>query len=196
MAMTRRVRSTAPLTNLAPAIAFDADRRVIGSAPYPASWPALVDRFVNNQHRRQLADRLEAWIAASRSLIAIEQVCLGGSFCTDAPEPRDIDAVAFFRYHGPLAPPPQRDRFIQQHRGILTPDGIKAHYGIDCALVPLFIDPLHLVQLSAYWAMVYSNGPDGRRRAFYTVSAQSFPPAEGCMPASTQAQKTQPCPSA
>jgi hypothetical protein len=164
----------APLTNLAPAILFSEDRKVIASSPHARTWSELKEQFVFNDHRAHLAARFEAWVTDANQIVAPEFIWIGGSFASDKQMPADVDAVMFYRYRTFEPDPIKRDAFLQAHSAILSSDGAKEGYGVDGATVALNLPVPQLIHLAAYWAMVWSNGPDGTRRAFYTVQAQSF----------------------
>lgn len=166
--------SRSPLTNLAPAILFDDNRKVVGSAPYPVPWAELAAQFATTPYRANLAARFEQWVAACIAIVRVEYVWIGGSFCSDKPEPKDIDAVLFYRYPRPMPQPEVRDAFLRHHAPVLSNMGSKLNFGVDSAAVSLHTDVSALIHKAAYWAMVFSNGPDGTRRAFYTVAGGSF----------------------
>ncbi len=155
---------------LQPAIAFSNDRKLISCAPYPITWETLKEQFATNAARHKLALRFEKWIADCSAVVNVSTVWVGGSFCSGAATPKDIDAVLFYRYptHMPLAA--TRDAFLQQHKGALSNPGAKLNYGIDSAIISLELDATHLITLAARWAMILSNGPGDTRRAFYSVS--------------------------
>lgn len=56
---------TAPLTNLAPAILFGDDSKVIASSPFPVDWPTLQQRFGQGPVRAGLAERFIGWVLAA-----------------------------------------------------------------------------------------------------------------------------------
>jgi hypothetical protein len=160
---------SAPLTNLAPAIQFSDDRKVIASSPFPVTWQQMRGQFAATPCRAALADGFEDWVRAVHTRVEVGFAWIGGSFASDKPEPADVDAVLFYDYRAPLATRDARDAFIHINRDVLSREAARARFGIDAALIPLCAPVPHLIQLSAYWAMVFSNGPDGTRRAFYVI---------------------------
>jgi len=163
-----------PLTNLAPAIVFGADRRVIASAPYREDWQTLRRTFARPGRREELAASFEAWIAALRAHLDVAFVWIGGSFVTDKPEPNDIDAVVFFRYRTDFATGAERAAFLRSLAPLLDHATVEQDYRIDSAFAPLDVDVGQLLHIAAYWAMVFSNDETGGRRAFFTVDGQSI----------------------
>jgi hypothetical protein len=163
-----------PFTNLAPAILFNEARKVVSSSPYATTWPEMKARFVFNEYRAHLAARFEAWVHDASRVVAPEFIWIGGSFASDKPEPADVDAVMFYRYRTFMPNPTDRDAFLTAHAGILSSEGAKSGYQVDGATVALTLPVNQLIHLAAYWAMVWSNGADGTRRAFYTLPAASF----------------------
>jgi hypothetical protein len=165
---------SAPLTNLAPAIVFNEDRKVVSSSPHQSTWSETKARFVFNDHRALLAARFEAWVREVNAVVVADFIWLGGSFASDKPEPADVDAVLFYRYRTFMPNPEDRDAFLVANAHILSPEGAKANYGVDGATVALTLPVNQLIHMAAYWAMVWSNGPDGSRRAFYTLPITTF----------------------
>lgn len=165
---------TAPLTNLAPAILFGDDRKVIASSPFPVDWRTFKQRFGQGAVRAALADGFIGWVRAAAGLVDVQFVWVGGSFASDKPEPADVDAVLFYRYRDPALDVATRTAFLQANADILSKEGAKAGFNVDAAIIPLSAPVGQLIHLSAYWAMVFSNGPDGTRRAFYTLDARSL----------------------
>jgi hypothetical protein len=165
---------TVPLTNLAPAIIFSDERKVVASSPFPITWQEMRARFGGGPHRARLANGFEAWVRAAHGLVDVEFVWIGGSFASDKPEPADVDAVMFYQYREPLAHPALREAFLARHASVLTRDAAKAQWNVDAALIALSAPVAQLIHLSAYWAMVFSNGPDATRRAFFSVEGASI----------------------
>lgn len=165
---------TAPLTHLAPAILFSDERKVIASSPFPADWRQMRARFGQGAARAALADGFEAWVRAADALVRVEFVWIGGSFASDKPEPGDVDAVLFYQDRQPMGQPALREAFMARHAGVLTKEAAKARFGVDAAVIPLALPADQMIHLSAYWAMVFSNGPDATRRAFYTIPGASI----------------------
>ena len=157
-----------------PAIVFNDQRKLVASSPFRIDWPQLVERFASSPARRRMADAFVSWIHAADRLVLVEFVWIGGSFVTEAKAPRDLDCVLFYRYRTAILNPILRDAFLRQNAPVLMKDGIKQAFGIDAALIPLGLPPEQLIQMSAYWAMVFSNSANARRRAFYTVPAPSI----------------------
>lgn len=168
----------APLTNLEPAILFSDDRKVIAASPYEMDWQDIRTRFAKTPYRRALADKFEAWAKLATEALFIEQIWLGGSFCSDKELPKDIDAVLFFRHPQPLFKPEERDQFLYDHASVFDRALVQEQFGIDLASIAMDISRIALVNFAAYWAMVYSNGPDGTRRAFYSVPGETLPRKE------------------
>lgn len=164
-----------PLLNLAPAIEFGEDRRVIRSSPFEIDWQGFKDRHVTDRHRMALASNLLAWLREARSVVQLSHIWIGGSFASAKAYPADVDAVLFFHYRGAAMTAAARDSFLTAHPHVFESLAMKARYGVDGACVALSMPPSRLVQFAAYWAMVYSNGPDGSRRAFYSIQATTFP---------------------
>ena len=157
-----------------PAILFGENGKVIASSPYPLSWQQLKARFATSRYRATLAERFEAWVYACSSLVKIEQIWIGGSFCSDKIEPRDIDTVLFYRHITPMPDPVMRSAFFAQHADVLSYQGALEHFQIDSALLSLSLDPLRLIHWSAYWTMLLSGMSDGQRRPFYTINVNSL----------------------
>ena len=176
--MQKRRSGGAPLTNLEPAILFSDDRKVIAASPYQMDWKDIRVRFATTPYRRALADKFEAWAGLAKEALFIEQIWLGGSFCSDKELPKDIDAVLFFRHPRPLFKPEERDQFLYDHASVFDRALVQEQFGIDLASIAMDISRIALVNFAAYWAMVYSNGPDGTRRAFYSVPGETLPRKE------------------
>lgn len=173
--MEKKPSGRAPLTNLEPAILFSEDRKVIAASPYQMDWKDIRARFALTPHRTDLADKFEAWVALASNALFIEQIWLGGSFCSEKEFPKDIDAVLFFRHPRPLFKPEERDQFLFDHANVFDRALVETQFGLDLASIAMDISRIALVNFAAYWAMVYSNGPDGTRRAFYSVPGESLP---------------------
>jgi hypothetical protein len=160
--------------NLPPPILFNENRRVVGSAPYEVRWADLALQFATTPHRRHLASRFEQWIAACSRIVRVEYLWVGGSFCSDKLEPKDVDAVLFYHYVTFMPQPAARDAFLVQHRGLLSNAGSRQNFNVDSATIPLSLEPSRLVNLAARWALILSNGPDDTRRSFYQVPCTTF----------------------
>jgi hypothetical protein len=152
-----------------PAIQFSEDRKLISCSPYPISWAQLVEKFATSATRQRLANQFEHWLAACREIVIIGEVWIGGSFCNDAQEPKDIDVVLFYRYRSLMPQASARDAFLREHAHVLSNEGAREKYGVDCATISLGLEPLRIVRLAAKWTMILSNGPDNQKRAFYTL---------------------------
>jgi hypothetical protein len=159
-----------PLQNLAPAILFTPDRKVAASAPYPITFLELTTHFGRSAYRQQLLRGFRAWLSALRQVVSPQFVWIGGSFVTDKPEPKDIDAVVFYRYLVPDVSAADRDNLLRANTEILSHTSVERRFNVESALVPLDVDATQLFHASAYWAMVFSNDAKGGRRAFYTMS--------------------------
>lgn len=159
---------------LPPAIAFNADQRVIGTSPYPCPWIEFKQRFAFNPQRRALAEKFEAWVGSLVTIVAPEFIWIGGSYASDKAEPNDLDAVLFYRYRQPFADPQSHAAFLNTHRALLTPAAVKRNFGVDCACVALSMPVERLIAISAEWTMILSGNPDGSRRAFYGIPVASM----------------------
>lgn len=160
-----------------PAIRFTPDRQVQIAAPHATSWDALKRRYGMGAHRRALAAGLEDWIVAVRAAVRPQRLWIGGSFCSDKAEPRDVDVVLFYTLHRFEPDPDARARFLQAHAGLLAPNRIAEVWPVDAATIPLHAPPLDLIRLSARWTLIFSNGPDGARRGFWSVDGALLPGA-------------------
>ncbi|MCZ8207697.1 MAG: hypothetical protein O9270_05825 [Aquidulcibacter sp.] len=161
-------------TGLPPAIVFGADQKVIGASPYPCPWFEFKQRFAFNPQRLALAEKFEAWVGNLVTIVAPEFIWIGGSYASDKPDPKDIDAVLFYRYRQPFADPQSHAAFLNAHRALLTPAAVKRDYGLDCACVALSMPVERLIAISAEWTMILSGNPDGSRRAFYCIPIASM----------------------
>jgi hypothetical protein len=81
--------------SLPAAIAFSEDRKLIACSPYPVTWPQLKARFAINAAREEMAARFEEWIVACKAIVIVHEIWIGGSFCSEAVAPKDIDVVLF-----------------------------------------------------------------------------------------------------
>jgi hypothetical protein len=160
-----------------PAIRFTPDRRVEVAAPHETSWAALKQRYGAGAHRAALAAALEDWIAAVRTAVLPQRLWIGGSFCSDKPEPGDVDVVLFYALYRYEPDPVARGRFLETHARLLAPQQIAAVWPVDAATIPLHAPPLDLIRLSARWSMILSNGPGGERRGFWSVDGPLLPRA-------------------
>jgi hypothetical protein len=102
---------------------FDENKRVVVSAPYVATWAQFVTQFATTPYRRSMATRFEQWVSACAEIVRIEYVWIGGSFCSDKAEPKDIDAALFYHYLTYFPQQSARDAFLQQHGAILSNRG-------------------------------------------------------------------------
>jgi hypothetical protein len=159
----------ASLKNLAPAIFFTPERKVAVAAPYPITWRELHAHFGRSPHRQQLLKDMGTWVSELSEILAPQFIWIGGSFVTDKPEPKDIDAVIFYRYVRPDMVPAELDDVLRANAALLNHARVQERFRIDSALVPLDVDVAQLIHASAYWAMVFSNDEHGGRRAFYTL---------------------------
>jgi hypothetical protein len=176
--MQKHPSGGAPLTNLEPAILFSEDRKVIAASPYQMDWNDIRARFATTPYRQAMADKFEAWARLATEALFIEQIWLGGSFCSDKELPNDIDAVLFFRHPRPLFKSEKRDQFLYDNARVFDRALVQEQFGIDLASIAMDISRISLVNFAAYWAMVYSNGPDGTRRAFDSGPEESLPRKE------------------
>lgn len=155
--------------NLAPAILFDENRRLVASAPYPIQPDELARQFATNGGRQRLLEGLCAWLSALHAIVEIDFVWIGGSFVKQKPDPSDIDVVVFFRYRPTTSGQASNDDTIRAHAHLFSHHAVEQEYDLDSALVPLDIQTSQLIHICAYWAMVFSNDENGGRRAFYTL---------------------------
>ena len=160
-----------------PAILFTPDRRAQTAAPHETSWAALKQRYGTGAHRAALAAALEDWIGAVRSAVLPQRLWIGGSFCSDKAEPRDVDVVLFYALYRFEPDPDARARFLEAHARLLAPRQIARVWPVDAATIPLHAPPLDLIRLSARWTMIFSNGPDGVRRGFWSIDGTLLPGA-------------------
>ena len=173
--MQKHPSGGAPLTNLESAILFSEDRKVIAASPYQMDWNDIRARFATTPYRQAMADKFEAWAKLAKEALFIEQIWLGGSFCSDKEFPKDIDVVLFFRHPRPLFKPEERDQFLHDNSSVFDRGLVQEQFGLDLASIAMDISRIALVNFAAYWAMVYSNGPDGTRRAFYYPCVEKIP---------------------
>jgi hypothetical protein len=160
--------------NLPPAIRFTSDQKVISTSPYPCHWNEFKQRFATNSKRLKLAENFEKWVKELKSVVLPEFVWIGGSYASNKLEPKDLDAVVFYRYRQPFDNAISHTTFLTQNSGVLSPVGVKKSYGIDCAIVALSMPIERLIAISAEWTMILSGNPDGTRRAFYSIPATSI----------------------
>jgi hypothetical protein len=99
---------------------------------------------------------------------------VGGSFCSDKLEPKDIDAVLFYRYPRPMPQPEMRDAFLLQHAPVMSNMGSKLNFGVDSASIALSVETMRLVHFAAHWALLFSGRPEGKHQPFYSVQGSSF----------------------
>ena len=163
-----------PQTGLPPAIKFGADQRVIGTSPYPCPWFEFKQRFAFNPQRLVLVEKLEAWVGNLLTIVAPEFIWIGGSYASDKPDPKDVDAVLFYRYLQPFAYAQSHAAFLNANRALLTPAAIKRDFDVDCACIALSMPVERLIAISAEWTMILSGNPDGSRRAFYCIPVASM----------------------
>lgn len=163
-----------PKPGLPPAIIFGADQRVIGTSPYPCPWFEFKQRFAFNPQRLALAEKFEAWVGNLVTTVAPEFIWIGGSYASDKPDPKDIDAVLFYHYRQPFADPQSHAGFLRANSGLLSPAAIKRDFGVDGACVALSMPVERLIAISAEWTMIFSGNPDGSRRPFYCISIASM----------------------
>jgi hypothetical protein len=163
------------LLNLAPAIEFGADRRVIRSSPVEITWPDFWAQFAFTAKRQQQADSLLAWLREASTVVRISEVWVGGSFVSDKPDPADVDALLFFHYLNPAMPPAARAALFAMRNDVFDSEVSKRIFGVDGACVALSLPPEALIRYVAYWSMVYSNSPEATRCAFYTINSTSLP---------------------
>lgn len=161
-------------TGLPPAILFNADQRVIGTSPYPCPWFEFKQRFAFNPQRLALAKQFEAWVGSLVTIVAPEFIWIGGSYASDKPGPKDIDAVLFYRYRQPFADPESHAGFLKANYGLLSPAAVKRDFSVDGACVALSMPVERLIAISAEWTMILSGNPDGSRRAFYCMPVASM----------------------
>ena len=163
-----------PQAGLPPAIKFGANQRVIGTSPYPCPWFEFKQRFAFNPQRLALAEKFEAWVGNLLAIVAPEFIWIGGSYASDKPDPKDIDAVLFYRYRQPFADPQSHAGFLKASYGLLSPAAVKRDFGVDGACVALSMLVERLIAVSSEWTMILSGNPDGSRRAFYCIPIASM----------------------
>jgi hypothetical protein len=155
------------LSSLPNAIQFNDNRRLVSCSPYSVSWVELKSRFATNSHRIVLANQFEAWFTACQAAINVEDLWIGGSFCSDCEQPNDIDVVLFYNYKTAMPRASEREAFLKKHQELLSNTAAKRTYNVDCALISTTFPPQRLIRLAAQWALTLSNGTGQERRAFY-----------------------------
>jgi hypothetical protein len=161
------------------AILFDEHRKVIYACPIKTTWSEFRATFAQSDYRSSLANQLEQYATLCAKILNISHVWIGGSFCGDNPKPNDIDVVVFYRS---LIEKNRTSDLLEQTATSRASDcamvfnnvATKDKYSVDSALVPLSLEPSHLVNVSAFWTLVLSHQKNGQTRPFFCVGGEGL----------------------